>query len=97
MSPLKSLCPALAVLAGLAGCDSLPPAAPQLDAAFGQSVRVAAMAQTANPQAGRVVKIADGFDAQSAVSAIARHRASFKAPPPSFTVVGIGGSLTGSD
>lgn len=72
------------------GCANLPPAAPNVDAGFGASVRQAMSAQTANPAAGRNAGSPQGFDAQSAVLAIARHRSTFKEPPPTITLVGIG-------
>jgi hypothetical protein len=74
---------------GLAGCSMLPPPSPVVDGLFGTSVRHAIAAQTARPDAARQARGPETFDAQSAVSALARHRASFKAPPPTFNVIGI--------
>jgi cytochrome c556 len=75
----------------LAGCSALQPAAPVSDGSFGQAVRRTMGQQVANPQAGIAARGADGFDAQSARSALAKHRDSFKTPPPTFTILGIGG------
>jgi cytochrome c556 len=75
----------------LAGCSALPAAAPVSDGAFGQTVRRTMGQQVAQPLAGAVARGADEFDAQSARSALAKHRDSFKTPPPTFTILGIGG------
>jgi predicted small lipoprotein YifL len=81
---------ALALAAcGLAGCSNLPPAAPQVDGTFGSSVRHAVSSQTANPEAGKRPRGPDGFDAQAAVAAIAKHRSTFRNPPPTFNIIGV--------
>ncbi len=82
---------AVASLSSLGGCALLPPPAPTLDGLFGASVRHSVAAQTANPDAGKRARQPDEFDAQSAVAALARHRATFKAPPPSFNIIGVTG------
>ena len=87
---LPGLLTVLGGCAALAGDD-----APWLDARFGDAVRLASTSQTANPGAGRAPTRAAGFDAQSAVSAITKHRDSFKSPPPSFAIIGIGGASSG--
>jgi cytochrome c556 len=76
----------------LAGCSVLPAAAPVSDGGFGQTVRRTMGQQVAQPQAGTAARGAEEFDAQSARSALAKHRDSFKTPPPTFTILGIGGS-----
>jgi type IV pilus biogenesis protein CpaD/CtpE len=76
-----------------AGCSLLPASAPKSDGAFGTTVRHAMAQQTAHPGAGLAPRAGDTFDAQSARSAINKYRDSFKTPPPSFTILGIGGNI----
>lgn len=80
---------ALALACSLGGCALLPSPAPQVDSLFGSSVRHAVRAQSANPDAGKRPAEPAQFDAQSAVSALAKHRDSFKTPPPTFNVIGL--------
>lgn len=80
----------LTAAAALGGCAALPPSAANVDAGFGSAVRLAIAAQTLNPDAGKRARGPEGFDGQSAVSAVVRHRGTFKEPPPSFSIVGIG-------
>jgi hypothetical protein len=86
---------AAAAVSALSGCAALKAPAPHVDATFGEATRQTMAMQTVNRDAGRGAALAQGFDAQSAVSAIGRHRDSFKTPPPSFTVIGIGGGSGG--
>ncbi|NHZ88264.1 hypothetical protein F2P45_04375 [Massilia sp. CCM 8733] len=74
-------------LAALAGCAS----APAYDARFGDAVRQARSAMTADPQAGARLDRAAGIDGQAAREAMARYHDSFKTPPPVITVINAGG------
>lgn len=74
---------------GLGGCAALAPPAPQLDSVFGLSVRHTVASQTLNPEASQRARAMSGFDAQSAIAALAKHRSSFKTPPPTFNVIGL--------
>lgn len=93
--PTLAMLTALVTLATLTGC-ALPSAAPKLDAELGQATRQALAQQVLRPDAGRepasASANASGFDGVSAVNALARHREGFKAPPSSFSVLGIGAS-----
>lgn len=75
----------------VAGCSLLPPAAPETDGAFGQSVRRTLGNQVLDPAAGRDSDLGV-YDSQAARHALVRHRDSFKEPPPTFTVFGLGGN-----
>lgn len=85
----------LASLATLTGC-ALPSAAPKLDAELGLATRQALAQQVLRPEAGREPATSSAavtsFDGVSAVNALTRHREGFKAPPSSFSVLGIGAS-----
>jgi type IV pilus biogenesis protein CpaD/CtpE len=82
---------AAAIAAALSGCAATQ--APQTDARFGDSVRSAIAAQTLNPNAGAKPGGPTATDAQAAVNALKRYRDGFKEPPPSFTILGIGGGV----
>jgi hypothetical protein len=73
------------------GCALLPPSAPTVDTTFGSAVRQGLVQQTYRQRAATVPDTGE-LDAQAARSALNRYRDSFKTPPPSFTVIGIGGS-----
>jgi hypothetical protein len=68
---------------------------PDYDAKFGDAVRTARLAQTLHPGAAANRDEALGLDGRSAGSALERYQDSFKAPPPSFEVINIGGALSG--
>lgn len=74
--------------AALAGCSSL---SPRSDAAFGNAVRQAKTLQTLNPQAGLDDPRLPTLDGASARNALVRQRDSFKEPPPTFQILGVGG------
>jgi hypothetical protein len=93
MSTLYTLSGTLLAAALTAGCSILPAAAPKSDGAFGITVRHAMRQQTAHPGAGMVPRAGEEFDAQSARSAVNKYRDSFKTPPPTFTILGIGGNI----
>lgn len=80
---------ALATLAILAGCSTMP----NYDARFGDAVRQARLAMTINPNASSNPDPVAGMDGQAAREAIARYQESFKAPPPVVNVINIGGSI----
>lgn len=82
----------VATAATLAGCANAPS---NLDAHFGEAVLTARAAQTMNPDASRNQDPARGLDGISAREAIGRYQDSFKAPPPTFNVINIGGGISG--
>ena len=59
---------------------------------FGKAVREARARQTINPTAGRSADPVAGVDGESAQHAIDRYQNSFKEPPRTFNVLGIGTS-----
>ena len=82
-----------ATLLALAGCSS---SSPVLDANFGNAVREARAAQTLNPKASvENTQPALGIDGKAANEAQRRYVDSFKAPPKTFEVINIGGSIVG--
>ena len=83
---------ALTALATLTGCaTAFAPAAPDLDARLGSATRQALAQQVLRPQAGAASTDATApFDGVAAVHTLTRHREGFKAPPSSFSVLGIG-------
>lgn len=81
------------VALALGGCAS---STPVLDASFGQAVRDARAAQTLNPKASAEnTQPALGIDGKAASEAQKRYVDSFKAPPKTFEIINIGGSITG--
>lgn len=83
----------LTLLLGLVvGCASV---SPNYDAKFGNAVRAARQAQILNPGAPANADQALGLDGRAAVQALDRYQDSFKAPPKTFEVINIGGSLSG--
>lgn len=82
----------LAALALLSGCTSVTPVA---DSHFGEAVRAARAAQTLNPQASATNRDpVTGLDGRAGATAVERYHDSFKAPPRTFEVLGIGGGLS---
>ncbi len=73
----------------LTGCGSTTP---NLDAKFGDAVRAAQQQQTLDPSAPTGDNPVLGIDGQAAASAQGRYQESFKSPPKTFEVFGIGGS-----
>lgn len=81
------------VALALTGCAS---SSPVLDASFGNAVREARAAQTLNPKASaQNTQPALGIDGKAASEAQKRYVDSFKAPPKTFEIINIGGSITG--
>jgi hypothetical protein len=87
--------PAALMLALALGACASPDSAPRLDGQFGRAVQEVSAAQVLHPDAGKRPAQALVFDGPSGVNALTRHRDSFKAPPPTFTILGIGGSPGG--
>ena len=79
----------IALMVQLTGCGSTTP---DLDAKFGDAVRTARQQQTLNPAAPMGNNPVLGIDGQAAASAQDRYQDSFKAPPKTFSVFGIGGT-----
>jgi len=78
----------------VAGCAA--PASPdnrrsEVDLRFGDAVRQARALQTLNPDA-RSADPVSGIDGVAAQNAIERYQKGFKEPPPSFNILGIGGT-----
>ncbi|HSD44727.1 MAG TPA: hypothetical protein VLD36_23035 [Burkholderiales bacterium] len=85
---LKSLASA-AILATLTGCVS---PAPYLESHIGSAVNTAKAQQTINPDASKNPDPVAGIDGRAAKSSVEHYEDSFKAPPPTFNVINIGGS-----
>ena len=81
----------IALMVQLTGCGSTTP---DLDAKFGDAVRTARQQQTLNPAAPMGNNPVLGINGQAAASAQDRYHDSFKAPPKTFEVLGIGGALS---
>jgi hypothetical protein len=88
---VRPLAMAAVAMAALAGCATST--TPQLDAKFGESVTAVRDKQTLNPGAPSGDP-AQGIGGKPAVHAQERYQDSFKTPPRTFEVLGIGGSLT---
>lgn len=76
----------------LSGCAIDP--APVVSQEFGQAVRAAQATQTLNPDASRNPDPVSGIDGVSAKNAVATYQKSFQAPPPTFTVINVGGGAS---
>ncbi|MCB4364369.1 hypothetical protein KIH07_11530 [Hydrogenophaga taeniospiralis] len=83
----------LATASLLAACASTTP---QLDAAFGDAVREARAAQTLNPKASENTDPVLGIDGKAGAAAQQRYQESFQAPPKTFEIINIGGTITGN-
>lgn len=86
------------MLCGLVALGSVACATstPRLDANLGVAVREARAVQTLNPNASEQNKAPVlGIDGKAASETQKRYVDSFKAPPPTFNVINIGGSLSG--
>ena len=89
LTPLR-LCTLALFLLG--GCT---PLTPHFDGQVGLAVNTAKARQTLNPDASRNADPVAGIDGTSADSAIDQYHNSFKAPPPTFQVINIGGGNGG--
>lgn len=89
-------CLALIALIGasaLAGCAHDP--SPNVTKDFGKAVRAAQAAQTINPDASKNPDPVAGIDGVSGKTAADTYHKSFEAPPPTFSVINIGGAAAG--
>lgn len=77
----------------LGGCASST--TPNLDARFGEAATAVRAQQTLNPAAPSGQDNALGLGGKPAVHAQERYHDSFKTPPRTFEILGIGGSLGG--
>lgn len=71
------------------GCANPPPS--RHEQSFGESVRQARALQLVDPAASRNNDPVSGIDGRSARAAIDLYQESFRTPPRSFEVLGIGG------
>ena len=90
---LAGVLTAASCVALLTACASTTPT---LDANFGNAVRQARAAQTLNPTASSNRDPVLGIDGKAGAAAQERYQDSFKAPPKTFEIINIGGSLTGN-
>ena len=78
----------------LQGCAGFADS-PRVDARFGEAVMQSRALQTLRPEAAGKAGPAGGLDAESARNAIVLYQGSFKAPPQTFGVLGLGGLSMG--
>jgi hypothetical protein len=78
------------ILGALGGCVN---PTPHLDREFGRAVDAAKAQQTINPDASKNADPVAGIEGQAAKDSIERYYDSFKRPPPTFTIIDIGGGL----
>ena len=71
------------------GCATEP--APYLESRFGDAVRTARVQQTIDLNASKNADPVAGMDGTSARTSINRYQQSFDAPPPTFTIINVGG------
>ena len=71
------------------GCANTPPS--RYEQSFGEAVRQARALQLVDPAASRNTDPVTGVDGRAARAAIDLYQESFRAPPRSFEVLGIGG------
>jgi hypothetical protein len=79
------------IVAALHGCASEP--APYMDSKLGGAVRTARVQQTINLDASKNTDPVTGMDGKAAQTTIDRYHQSFEAPPPSFTIINVGGTV----
>ena len=78
------------ILAALGGCVN---PTPRIDAEFGRAVNAAKAQQTIVPDASKNADPVAGIDGQAAKESIERYHDSFRRPPPTFTIIDIGGGV----
>jgi hypothetical protein len=83
---------AIGLIYQLTGCGSTTP---NLDAKFGDAVRAAQQQQTLDPSAPKGNNPVLGIDGKAAANAQDRYHDSFKTPPKTFEIFGIGGASGG--
>lgn len=86
---LRIPCAAM-VIALFGGCAT--ESAPYLESRLGEAVRAARVQQTLNLDASKNTDPVAGIDGTSAKTSIERYYKSFDAPPPTFTIINVGGS-----
>jgi hypothetical protein len=69
---------------------------PEVDARFGDAVRQARARQTIDPEAGKNTDPVAGIDGEAGRATMNEYYKSFKEPPPTFNILGIGGSSVGN-
>ena len=79
----------LGLMLQLTACGSTTP---NLDAKFGDAVRASQQLQILDPTAPKGNNPVQGIDGQAAANAQGRYQESFKTPPKTFEVFGIGGT-----
>lgn len=79
-------------LAVMAGCAST---SPNVDQHYGEAVTSARVAQALSPQPAHNPEQPPGMDGRAAKETMDRYLDSFRAPPPTTTVINIGGGLGG--
>ena len=72
------------------GCANEP--APMLESRLGDSVRTSQAQQTIDLDASSNADPVTGIDGTSAKISVDRYYRSFEAPPPTFTIINVGGS-----
>ena len=78
------------VTALLGGCATEP--APYLESRLGDAVRAARVQQIMDLNASKNTDPVAGMDGRAAKTSIDRYYKSFDAPPPTFTIINVGGS-----
>ena len=78
------------ITALLGGCATEP--APYLESHLGEAVHAARVQQTIYLDASKNTDTVAGMDGTSAKTSIERYYKSFDAPPPTFTIINVGGS-----
>ena len=86
---VRTLCAAV-ISALFGGCATEP--APYLDSRLGDAVRAARVQQTIDLEASKNTDPVAGMDGASAKTSMERYYKSFDAPPPTFTIINVGGS-----
>jgi hypothetical protein len=73
----------------VSGCETT--ATPRLDSSFGDSVNAAKAQQTIYPEAPRNPDPVAGLGGTPAKDSVDRYHNTFKEPPPTFTIINVGG------
>ena len=91
MSLLKfRICAIAVVMGALHGCAAEP--APFMESRLGEAVRTARVQQTIDLEASKNTDPVLGIDGKAAKTSMDRYHQSFEAPPPSFTIINVGGA-----
>ena len=93
MRPISFRVCAVAMVAAVGqGCASEP--APMLEDRLGEAVHAARAQQTIDLNASKNTDPVSGIDGVSAKITIDQYHRSFDAPPPTFTILNVGGAPT---